>query len=65
MINKIRNNSELRNKIDITSLDIPQIDDGSLLLIEENDYNIKKINSEIYKDKKKWIIFNHYKKSYL
>ena len=64
MINKIRNNSELRNKIDITSLDIPQIDDGSLLLIEENDYNIKKINSEIYKDKKKWIIFNHYNKSY-
>ena len=64
MINKIRNNLELKNKIDITSLDIPQIDDGSLLLLEENEYNIKKINSEIYKDKKKWIIFNHYKKSY-
>ena len=64
MINKIRNNIELKSRIDITSLDIPQIDDGSLLLIEENDYNIKKINREIYKDKKKWTIFNQYKKSY-
>ena len=62
--NKIKNNSELKSKIDITSLDIPQIDDGSLLLIEENDYNIKKINCEINKDKKKWTIFNHYLKSY-
>ena len=32
--------------------------------MEENDYNIKKICSEIYRDKKKWTIFNHYKKSY-
>ena len=64
MINKIKNNFELRSKIDITALDIPQIDDGSLLIVEENDYNIKKICSEIYRDKKKWTIFNHYKKSY-
>ena len=52
MINKIKNNFELRSKIDITALDIPQIDDGSLLIVEENDYNIKKICSEIYRDKK-------------
>ena len=64
MINKIRNNIDLKNKIDITALDIPQIDDGSLLLLEENDYNIKNINNEISKDKKKWTIFYHYKKSY-
>ena len=64
MLHKIRNNLELRSKIDITSLDIPQIDDGSLLIVEENDYNIKKINNEINKDKKKWTIFNHYKKSF-
>ena len=64
MINKIKNISELNSKIDITSLDIPQIDDGSLLLVEENDYNIKKINIEINRDKKKWTTFNHYKTSY-
>ena len=64
MINKIKNITELNSKIDITSLDIPQIDDGSLLLIEENDYNIKKINNEMNKDKKKWTVFNHYITSY-
>ena len=64
MINKIKNNLELKSRIDITSLNIPQIDDGSLLIIEENDYHIKKINSEINRDKKKWTVFNHYIKSY-
>ena len=64
IVNKIQNNLELKNKIDITVLDIPQIDDGSLLLVEENDFNIKKINCEINKDKKKWTVFNHYIKSY-
>jgi len=39
MVNKIRNNPELKNKIDISALDIPQIDDGSLLILEEIDYN--------------------------
>ena len=55
---------ELKSKIDITNLDIPQIDNGSLLIVEENDYNIKKVNSEMNKDKKKWTVFNHYIKSY-
>lgn len=64
MLNKIRNNKELESKIDITSLDIPQIDNGSLLIVEENDYNIKKINQNITNDLKPWIVFNHYKKSY-
>ena len=64
MINKIKNNMELKSKIDITNLDIPQIDNGSLLIVEENDYNIKKVNSEMNKDKKKWTVFNHYIKSY-
>ena len=64
MVNKIRNNPELKNKIDISALDIPQIDDGSLLILEEIDYNIKKMSSEIYKDKIKWTVFNRYSKSY-
>ena len=64
MLYKIENNKELRNKIDITQLDIPQIDNGSLLIVEENDYNIKKISENIHYDKKPWTIFNHYKKSY-
>ena len=64
MLYKIRNNKELSNKIDLTSLDIPQIDNASLLIIEENDYNIKKINEKINYDKKPWSVFNIYKKSY-
>ena len=64
MLYKIKNNKELISKIDITSLDIPQIDNGSLLIIEENDYNIKKISENINNDKKPWTVFNHYKKSY-
>ena len=64
MVNKIRTNKELEKKIDITSLDIPQIDNGSLLIVEENDYNIKKINDKIEYDTKPWTVFNHYKKSY-
>ena len=64
MLYKIKSNNELNSKIDITSLDIPQIDNGSLLIIEENDYNIKKLSENIHNDKKPWTIFNHYKKSY-
>ena len=64
MLYKIENNKDLRNKIDTTELDIPQIDNGSLLIVEENDYNIKKISDNIHYDKKPWTIFNHYKKSY-
>ena len=64
MRNKINNNKELESKIDITSLDIPQIDNGSLLIVEENDYNIKKINEKILYDSKPWTVFNHYKKTY-
>ena len=64
MINKIRNNADLKDKIDIKSLDIPQIDDGSLLLLEENDYYIKNIYNGIFDDKKRWESFNHYKQSY-
>ena len=64
MLNKIRQNKELKSKIDITSLDIPQIDNGSLLIVEENDYNIKKVNEEFKYDLKPWTVFNHYKKSY-
>ena len=64
MINKIRNNTDLKDKIDIKSLDIPQIDDGSLLLLEENDYYIKNIYNGIFDDKKRWESFNHYKQSY-
>ena len=64
MLNKIRQNKDLNSKIDITSLDIPQIDNGSLLIVEENDYNIKKVNEEFTYDLKPWTVFNHYKKSY-
>ena len=64
MLNKIRLNNELNKKIDITSLDIPQVDNGSLLIIEENDYNIKKICEKINYDKKPWTVFNYYKKSF-
>ena len=64
MLYKIENNKELSSKIDITSLDIPQIDNGSLLIVEENDYKIKKISENIHYDKKPWTTFNHYKKSY-
>ena len=64
MLNKLNNMKELDSKIDITSLDIPQIDNGSLLVVEENDYNVKKINEKIIYDSKPWTIFNHYKKSY-
>ena len=64
MLFKIKSNAELTKKIDITSLGIPQIDNGSLLIIEENDNNIKKLCSDIRYDSKPWTVFNHYKKSY-
>ena len=64
MLFKIENNKELNTKIDITSLGIPQIDNGSLLIIEENDYKIKKLSETIQSDPKPWTVFNHYKKSY-
>lgn len=64
MYYKIRNNDDLNRKIDITSLDIPQIDNGTLLIIEENDYNIKTLSENIQNDNKPWTVFNHYKKSF-
>ena len=65
MIHKIRQNKIISNNIDLNSLQIPQVDNGSLFILEENDNIIKNISNNIITKNKPWSIFNHYKESML
>ena len=62
-----KNNIECKN-VNINSLEIPQIDNRSIFLLEENDYKIKQIEDEIKNsssnklDTKSWLVFNIYAK---
>ena len=67
-VEKVQNNSINCSNTELNSLEIPQIDNSSLFILEENDYNIKALTEQLnklYKNEKAkfpltWNEFNKY-----
>ena len=61
IVSQIRSNKNLYNNIDINELNIPQVDNASLFVLENDDYDIKVRSSKIENSKEKnWLIFGKY-----
>ena len=64
LTNKIKREKILCNNLDLTELNIPQVDNASLFVLENDDYNIKEKAKKILgTDEKSWLVFNKYGES--
>ena len=58
---QIKADKAVYNNIDLNDLNIPQVDNASLFVLENDDYDIKVLAEEIENSKEKnWLIFNKY-----
>ena len=61
IVTQIRSNKNLYNNIDINDLNIPQVDNASLFVLENDDYDIKVRSEKIENSKEKnWLVFGKY-----
>ena len=61
---QIKTDKILCNNIDINELNIPQVDNASLFVLENDDYNIKQMTKKMLgTDEKSWLVFNKYGES--
>ena len=52
------------NNVDLNELNIPQVDNASLFVLENDDYNIKeRAKKMLGTDEKSWLVFNKYGES--
>ena len=64
IITQIKREKILCNNLDLTELNIPQVDNASLFVLENDDYNIKeKAKKMLGTDEKSWLVFNKYGES--
>jgi len=63
-VTQIKMDKILCNNIDINELNIPQVDNASLFVLENDDYNIKQMTKKMLgTDEKSWLVFNRYGES--
>lgn len=63
-ITQIKIEKIICNNIDLNDLNIPQVDNASLFVLENDDYNIKeKAKKMLGTDDKSWLVFNKYGES--
>ena len=64
MITQIKRDKILCSNIDLNELNIPQVDNASLFVLENDDYNIKQMAKKMMgSDEKSWLVFNKYGES--
>ena len=64
IITQIKREKIICNNIDLNELNIPQVDNASLFVLENDDYNIKqKAKKMLGIDEKSWLVFNKYGES--
>ena len=64
IVTQIKTDKILCNNIDINELNIPQVDNASLFVLENDDYNIKQMTKKMLgTDEKSWLVFNKYGES--
>ena len=64
IITQIKREKIICNNLDLTELNIPQVDNASLFVLENDDYNIKeKAKKMMGTDEKSWLVFNKYGES--
>ena len=64
IITQIKREKIICNNLDINELNIPQVDNASLFVLENDDYNIKQRAEELeVTDDKSWLVFNKYGES--
>ena len=64
IVTQIKDKKVLNSNIDLTDLNIPQVDNASLFILEKDDYDIKEISEKIKNSKEKnWLVFNKYAES--
>ena len=64
IITQIKREKIICNNLDLTELNIPQVDNASLFVLENDDYNIKeKAKKMLGTDEKSWLVFNKYGES--
>ena len=58
---QIKNEKIITNNVDLNELNIPQVDNASLFILENDDYNIKeKARKMLGTDDRSWLVFNKY-----
>ena len=64
ILTQIKRDKIICNNIDLTDLNIPYVDNASLFVLENDDYNIKQKAKKILgTDEKSWLVFNKYGES--
>ena len=64
ILTQIKREKIICNNIDLNDLNIPQVDNASLFVLENDDYNIKeKAKKMLGTDDKSWLVFNKYGES--
>ena len=64
ILTQIKREKIICNNIDLNDLNIPQVDNASLFVLENDDYNIKeKAKKMLGTDNKSWLVFNKYGES--
>ena len=66
LLTQIKRDKIICNSIDLNELNLPQVDNASLFVLENDDYNIKeKMKKMLGADEKSWLVFNKYGESLL
>ena len=64
IITQIKREKIICNNLDLNELNIPQVDNASLFVLENDDYNIKQMAKKMLgTDEKSWLVFNKYAES--
>ena len=64
IITQIKREKIICNNVDLNELNIPQVDNASLFVLENDDYNIKeRAKKMLGTDEKSWLVFNKYGES--
>ena len=64
IVTQIKREKIICNNIDLNDLNIPQVDNASLFVLENEDYNInEKAKKMLGNDEKSWMVFNKYGES--
>ena len=64
ILTQIKRDKIICNNIDLNELNIPYVDNASLFVLENDDYNIKQKAKKILgTDEKSWLVFNKYAES--
>ena len=64
IITQIKREKIICNNVDLSELNLPQVDNASLFVLENDDYNIKeKAKKMLGTDEKSWLVFNKYGES--